>query len=106
MTVNNPTMLYDAEFGSTLAVGCKVTDWLRLSVQAKIGGDMLGDPTNKFHFVAWAGPGFIVRPLPGKLSQYLKIMGTVLVDVTGQKWTNPYIAPQQYNPTLIIGSQF
>ncbi len=83
-----------------------MTDWLRLTGQAKIGGDMLGDPSNKFHFVAWAGPGFFLKPLPEKYAQYLKISATFLIDVSGQQWINPEIAPQQYNSTIIIGSQF
>ena len=98
-------MIYDAEAGLAGAIGVKVTDWLRLSLQFKSGVDMLGTSTNDWHFVAWAGPGFILRPLPGKLAQYLKIVGTFLVDVTGKTWS-PDAAPQQFEPVVIVGTQF
>jgi len=97
--------ILDAEVGTTAALGFAVAPWLRLSAQLKIGGDMLGDPANKLHFVAWAGPGFILRPLPGKKAQYLKIMGTLLVNLV-PGWKNPDIAPQMLQPTVIVGSQF
>ena len=93
----------DAEVGTTVAVGVKVTEWLRLSAEVKIGGDMLGDPNNQFHFVAWAGPGFIVKPLPGKLQHYLKVMGTLLVDLIPRD--DPNVAPQLFEPLFIVGSE-
>src|SRR5579871_5385295 len=96
--------ILDAELGTTLAAGVKITDWLRVSGEVKVGGDMLGDPSNKFHFVAWAGPGFILKPLPGKLKQYLKIMGTLLIDLLPR--SDPTVNPQQLEPLFIIGSQF
>jgi hypothetical protein len=96
-------LVMDAEVGATVALGVAVTSWLRLSGEVKIGGDMLGDPTNTFHFVAWAGPGFILKPLPGKLQHYLKIMGTCLIDLLPRN--DPAIGPQQFEPLVIVGSQ-
>src|SRR5579883_1066082 len=72
VVVTRSTMLYDMEVGATLAAGFRVAEWLRLSVEAKVGGDMLGSADNALHFVAFAGPGFIVKPIPK--SQRLKIM--------------------------------
>ncbi len=97
--------ILDAEVGTTAAVGVKITEWLRLSAELKIGGDMLGDPDNKFHFVAWAGPGFIFKPLPGKLKQYFKVMGTVLFDLIPRNNPNEP-NPQAIEPLFIVGSQF
>jgi hypothetical protein len=91
----------DAEFGTTVAAGFRITDWLRLSAEMKIGADMLGDPDNKLHFVWFLGPGFILKPLPGKLKQYFKIMGTVLFRMPGSAEE-----AQAYEPTFILGSQF
>jgi hypothetical protein len=98
-----PCWILDAEVGTTIAVGVKITDWLRASAELKIGGDMLGDPNNKFHFVAWAGPGFIVKPLPGKLQHYLKIMGTLLIDLVPRD--DPNVAPQLLEPLFIVATQ-
>jgi len=90
----------DMEFGTTLAAGFRVARWLRLSAEVKIGADMLGDVDNKLHFVWWAGPGFIVKPLPEKYSKYLKIMGTCLFGIP----PTPSDA-QRFEPLLIIASQ-
>jgi hypothetical protein len=90
----------DMEFGTTLAAGFRVTDWFRLSAEMKIGADMLGDIDNKLHFVWWAGPGFIVKPLKNK---YLKIMGTLLIEIP--PFPDPAQA-QRYEPLFIVGSQF
>jgi hypothetical protein len=91
----------DMEFGTTVAAGFRVTDWLRLSGELKIGADMLGDPDNHLHFVWFLGPGFILKPLPAKYRQYLKIMGTCLFAMPG---TNS--AAQAFEPLFILGSQF
>lgn len=91
----------DAEVGTTLAAGFRVASWLTLNAETKIGGDMLGDPNNKFHFVWWAGPGFIVKPLPGKLKRYLKIMGTCLFAIPPTD-----AGAQELEPLVIIGSQW
>jgi hypothetical protein len=104
-------MLYDMEFGTTVAVGFKVNDWLRVSAELKIGWDMLGSSDNSLHFVAWLGPGLILKPLPGKLKQYLKIMATCLFDVVPRDAAIPTIngetvAPQAIEPLVIIGTQF
>ena len=88
----------DAEAGSTFAAGFRVTDWFRLSAEAKIGVDMLGSEENKFTFVAYAGPGFILKPFK---SQRLKIMGTCLFGIAGQAE-----GAQRYEPLLIVGSQW
>lgn len=107
--ITKPVYLMDAEVGTTLAAGFRITDWFNLSLQAKIGGDMLGDENNRLHFVFWAGPGFIIKPLPAKYQQYLKIIGTALFlipgsDVNGGEGRG-YDLPQQYEPTLIISTQ-
>jgi hypothetical protein len=99
-TVTQSKFVADMEFGTTLAAGFKVTEWLRLSAEMKIGADMLGDIDNKLHFVWWAGPGFIVKPLPEKYRKYLKIMGTCLFGIP----PNPPEA-QRFEPLLIIGSE-
>jgi hypothetical protein len=91
----------DMEFGTTVAAGFRVSEWLRLSAELKIGADMLGDADNRLHFVWFLGPGFILKPLPGRYRQYLKIMGTCLFAMPG---TNE--AAQQFEPLFIIGSQF
>jgi hypothetical protein len=91
----------DAEVGTTLAAGFRVTSWLSLNAETKIGGDMLGNADNKFRFVWWAGPGFLVKPLPGKLKRYLKIMGTCLFAMPGTD-----TAAQQLEPLVIVGSQW
>lgn len=107
--VTKPVYLMDAEVGTTLAAGFRITDWFNLSLQAKIGGDMLGDENNRLHFVCWAGPGFIVKPLPAKYQQYLKIIGTALFLIPGSDVNGGagrgHDLPQQYEPTLIISSQ-
>jgi hypothetical protein len=92
--------LADMEVGSTVAAGFRVTEGFRLSAELKIGGDMLGDPDNRLHFVWFLGPGFIVKPLPGRLRPYLKIMGTCLFAMPGTD-----AGAQQFEPLLIIGSQ-
>jgi hypothetical protein len=99
-TVTQSKFVADMEFGTTLAAGFKITPWLRLSAEMKIGADMLGDVDNKLHFVWWAGPGFIVKPLPEKYRKYLKIMGTCLIGIP----PNPPEA-QRIEPLLIIGSE-
>jgi hypothetical protein len=91
----------DAEVGTTLAAGFRVASWMTLTAQAKIGGDMLGDPENKFHFVWFLGPGFLAKPLPGNLKRYLKIMATCLFAMPGTDR-----AAQQFEPLLILGSQW
>jgi hypothetical protein len=91
----------DMEFGTTVAAGFRVAEWLRLSAELKIGADMLGDEDNHLHFVWFLGPGFILKPLPGKYRQYLKIMGTCLFAMPGT-----HEAAQQFEPLFILGSQF
>ena len=95
------SFIADLEFGTTVAVGFRLTDWLRVSAETKIGADMLGDPNNQLHFVWWAGPGFIVKPLPARYRQYLKIMGTCLFKMPGAA-----AAAQNFEPLFILGSQF
>jgi hypothetical protein len=96
--------LADAEVGTTLAAGVRITDWLRLSAEMKIGGDMLGDQNNKLHFVWFLGPGFILKPLK---NQRLKVMGTCLFLMPGSEGAGAgHDPPQAYEPLLIIGSQF
>jgi hypothetical protein len=102
--VTTSSWILDAELGTTVALGLKVTEWLRLSGELKIGWDMLGSADNTLHFVAWAGPGFILKPLPGRLRHYLKVMGTLLIDLVPR--SDPNVAPQLLEPLLIIGSQF
>lgn len=91
----------DAEVGTTLAAGFRVSSWLSLNAEAKIGGDMLGNADNRFRFVWFAGPGFLVKPLPGKLKRYLKIMGTCLFALPGTD-----VAAQEFEPLFIIGSNW
>jgi hypothetical protein len=91
----------DMEFGTTVAAGFRVTDWLRLSAEMKIGADMLGDENNQLHFVWFLGPGFILKPLPPRYRQYLKIMGTCLFAMPGANE-----GAQAFEPLFIIGSQF
>jgi hypothetical protein len=91
----------DAEVGTTLAAGFRATAWLTASAEVKLGGDMLGDPTNTLHFVWFAGPGFIAKPLPGKLKRYLKIMATALFALPGTD-----ARAQEFEPLVIIGSQW
>lgn len=91
----------DAEVGTTLAAGVRATSWLTVSAETKIGGDMLGDPSNQLHFVWWAGPGFIAKPLPGKLKRYLKIMGSCLFALPGTD-----VRAQEFEPLVILGSQW
>lgn len=93
----------DAEFGTTVALGFRIHERFRVSAEVKIGADMLGDAENKFHFVWFAGPGFILKPLPPRYSKYLKIMGTCLFAMPG---TELAAGAQQIEPLLIIGSQF
>jgi hypothetical protein len=95
------TFIADMEFGSTLAAGLKISDALRVSAELKVGADMLGDANNKLHFVWFAGPGFILKPLPDDYRKYLKIMFTCLFALPG---TNE--GAQQFEPLVIIGSQF
>ena len=121
-TQSQQRWLEDAEAGTTLAAGFRVTDWLRLSVETKIGVDMLGDALNKYHFVWWAGPGFIIKPLPERFRKYVKIVGTVLFKMPGTdtdgagvtpdcfvpgfaRASSCYELPQMVEPTIIIGSQ-
>jgi len=100
IVVTKSKFIADAEFGTTVAAGFRITEGLRLSAEMKIGADMLGDIDNKLHFVWWAGPGFIVKPLPEKYRKYLKIMGTCLFGIP----PNPPEA-QRFEPLLIIGSE-
>ncbi len=93
--------LLDAEVGTTVALGLRLSEWLRISAELKIGADMLGDDADRFHFVAWGGPGFILKPLPGRFRKHLKIMGTLLIALPG---TPPQA--QQFEPLVILGSQF
>jgi hypothetical protein len=74
---------------------------LRLSAELKIGADMLGDENNHLHFVWFLGPGLILKPLPGKLRQYLKIMGTCLFAMPGTA-----SGAQRFEPLFILGAQF
>ena len=97
----NGRFIADAEVGTTLAAGFRVTSWLTLNAEGKIGGDMLGDPSNKLHFVWFLGPGFLVKPLPGKWKRYLKIMGTALFAMPGTD-----TGAQEFEPLVILGSQW
>jgi hypothetical protein len=97
----------DAEAGATIAAGFKITDGLRLSAQAKVGGDMLGSSTNTFHLVAWAGPGLIWKPLPEPYSRLLKIMATCMFGLAGTDLHDPDAgAGQSVEAQFIVGSQF
>jgi hypothetical protein len=91
----------DMEVGTTLAMGFRVHETLTLSAETKIGGDMLGDPDNHLHFVWWAGPGFIWKPLPRPIRRYFKVMATFLIAIPP---TDP--AAQRFEPLFIIGSQW
>jgi hypothetical protein len=91
----------DAEVGTTLAAGFRVTDGLRLSVEAKIGGDMLGDVANRFHFVWFLGPGLIWKPLPRAYRRYFKVMATCLFAMPGTD-----VNAQELEPLVILGSQW
>jgi hypothetical protein len=91
----------DMEFGTTIAAGFRVAEQLRLSAEIKIGADMLGDPNNQLHFVFFAGPGFIWKPLPQRWRKYLKVMATCLFAIP----PTPAEA-QQFEPLFILGSQF
>jgi hypothetical protein len=95
------TFIADAELGTTAAAGFRITDWLRLSAELKIGADMLGDLKNRLHFVWFFGPGFIVKPLPERYRKYLKIMGTCLFAMPGTDG-----GAQRFEPLFIVGSQF
>ncbi len=88
----------DMEFGATAAFGFRVSEWLRLSGEIKIGADMLGDENNRPHFVGFTGPGFILRPLRNR---YFKIMGTCLFALPGTD-----VRAQEFEPLVIVGSQF
>jgi hypothetical protein len=90
----------DMEFGTTLAAGFHVADWLRLSAEVKIGADMLGSVDNQLHFIFYAGPGFIAKPLPPRYRKYLKIMFTCLFGIPPTPSDS-----QRFEPLLIIGSQ-
>jgi tellurite resistance-related uncharacterized protein len=98
--VHTTRFIADMEFGTTVAAGFRINDRLRLSAELKIGADMLGDEDNKLHFVWWLGPGFILKPLPPKYRQYLKIMATCLFAMPG----TPSDA-QQFEPLVSLGSQ-
>ena len=91
----------DMEFGTTIAAGFRITDWFRLSAETKIGADMLGDPNNQLHFVWFLGPGFILKPLPARFRNYLKVMGTYLLAMPGTA-----AGAQRFEPLFIVGSQF
>lgn len=91
----------DAEVGTTLAAAFRATSWLSVNAEAKIGGDMLGNADNKFRFVWFLGPGFLIKPLPGKLKRYLKIMGTCLFAMPGTD-----VAAQEFEPLVILGSNW
>jgi hypothetical protein len=93
----------DAEFGTTVALGFKLHERFRISGEIKIGADMLGDADNKLHFVWFAGPGFILKPLPPRYNKYLKIMGTCLFAMPGTELSS---GAQEIEPLLIVGSQF
>jgi hypothetical protein len=97
----NGQFIMDAEVGTTLAAGFRVASWITVDAEAKIGGDMLGNADNKFRFVWFGGPGFIVKPLPRDLKRYLKIMGTCLFALPGSDG-----AAQQFEPLVILGSNF
>ncbi len=97
------SFIADMEFGTTVAAGFRVTDWLSMSAETKIGADMLGDPNNQLHFVWYFGPGFIVKPLPARIRKHLKIMGTMLFAMPG---TATGAGAQRYEPLFIVGSQF
>ncbi len=99
--VKSSKFIADMEFGTTVAAGFRITDGFRLSAELKIGADMLGDEANKLHFVWFLGPGFIWKPLPPKYRKYFKIMGTCLFAMPG---TN--VGAQQFEPLVILGSQF
>jgi hypothetical protein len=91
----------DLEVGTTLAMGFRLHPTFTLSVETKIGGDMLGSIDNRLHFVWWGGPGFIWKPLPEKHRKRLKIMGTFLTAIPP---THP--DAQRFEPLLIVGSQW
>lgn len=97
----NGKYVADAEVGTTLAAAFRVTSWLSLDAEAKIGGDMLGHADNKFRFVWFFGPGFLAKPLPGKLKRYLKIMGTCLFAMPGTD-----SGAQELEPLVILGSNW
>ena len=99
--VSTKKFIADMEFGTTLAAGFRILDNFQLSAEIKIGADMLDDPNNRLHFVWFAGPGFIWKPLPPRYRKYLKILGTLLFAVP----PTPAEA-QQFEPLLIIGSGF
>ncbi len=91
----------DAEVGTTLAAGFRVTDGFRLSAGAKIGGDMLGGAADKLHFVWFFGPGLIWKPLPKPVRKYFKIMATCLFAMPGTD-----VNAQEFEPLVILGSQW
>jgi hypothetical protein len=99
LVVKQSKWIYDMEFGATVAAGFWVREWLRFSLELKIGADMLGAEDNALHFVAFLGPGFILKPIPR--SQRLKIMFTSLFGVAGQS-----AGAQRFEPLLIVGSQW
>jgi hypothetical protein len=103
ITTTRKTWLYDAEAGSTLAAGFGITDRFRLSLEAKVGVDMLGDEKNAWHFVTWLGPGFILKPFNNK---YLKVIGTFLINLPVTDEDEGHDDPQRYEPVLIIASEF
>jgi hypothetical protein len=96
--VKHSKFIADAEVGTTLAAGFRITDWFRLSLEMKIGGDMLGDEKNDFHFVWFAGPGMILKPFH---NNYFKIMATCLFALPGTDEN-----AQQFEPLVILGSAF
>jgi hypothetical protein len=91
----------DMEVGTTLAMGFRVHETLSISAETKIGGDMLGDPNNQLHFVWWAGPGFIWKPLPRPIRRYFKVMATCLFAIPPTD-----AAAQRFEPLFIIGSNW
>jgi hypothetical protein len=99
VVVHAQKFIADMEVGTTLAAGFRITDWLRLSAELKIGGDMLGSADNSLKFVWWLGPGFIIKPLPEKYRKHLKIMGTCLFAMPGTP-----VEAQQFEPLVILGA--
>jgi hypothetical protein len=92
-------LVADMEFGTTLAAGFRVSPWLVLSAESKIGADMLGSVDNQLHFIWYLGPGFILKPLPAPWRRYFKIMGTCLIAIPPTP-----VESQAVEPLLIIGS--
>ena len=98
--VKSSKFIADAEFGTTVAAGFRVADWLRLRAELKIGADMLGDREQQAALRLVPGARLHPEAAAPKYRKYLKVMFTCLFAMPGTDEN-----AQPFEPLVILGSQ-